>query len=471
MANRNWASETVTSRKVGAKIDTLLPADIETAETVSFQGSGPVRAASSPDGASGGTITVWGVIGARSQFRLDLELSLRRADSENEAEELEDWTVRTRFYRTEDAGVEDLDPFTYAAEWTETRDGETSSDSVTVDLNDVGGNYQFGGPDGVATLLLAEIIANRRGTANDSWKNQVAHHGSLSKMGSFETALENGRIAGDGWTFDWSTVAELLGPEASTVTSRVSIETDGGKESLPDRFQDLDFVSTDVQAPRASPDQPIGQQLTSLLDEIESMHSPTESPVEDLIEREVTETQERWESILRSFPEGFPAALDDGNFGLAREIAESADHPYKKMVMAYAFYELYAAIGQLQESDTAVQDIAAAITAFGSAINRGNTEMARLSLKRASDAFVTVTRELVEGAQSRLENLRGVLAFHDLSRQFDAQIKNRDDLGGTELSDYVGATEELVEQARKQHERAEKAREAFHLFDQQQDTE
>lgn len=471
MANGNWASETVTSRKVGASIDTLLPADIETADTVSFRGSGPVRAATGPDGASGGTITVWGAIGARSQFRLDLELSLRRADSENEAEELEDWTVRTRFFRTEEAGVDDLDPFTYAVEWTESRDGETNSDSTTVDLNDVGGTYQLGGPDGVATLLLSEIIANRRGTANASWKNQVAHRGSLTKMGSFETALENGRIAGDGWTFDWSTVGELLGPDAQTVASRVSIETDPRKEALPDRFSDLDFVSTEGQSPTASPDQPIGQQLTSLLDEIASMHSPTDSPVEALVEGEVTETQQRWESILRSFPEGFPAALSNGNFGLAREIAESAEHPYKKMVMAYAFHELYAAIGQLQESDTAVQDIAAAITAFGSAINRGNTEMARLSLKRASDAFVTVTRELVEGAQTRLENLRGVLAFHDLSRQFDAQIGNRDDLGGNELSDYVAATEELVEQARRQHERAEKAREAFHLYNQQQDSE
>jgi imidazolonepropionase-like amidohydrolase len=156
--------------------------------------------------------------------------------------------------------------------------------------------------------------------------------------------------------------------------------------------------------------------------------------------------------------------MDDGNFGVARDLADGWETPYEKMVLIYGFHELYAAVVQLRAAEEAVRDIAAAITAFRTAIERGDTEMAQLSLKRASDAFVTVTRELVNGAQSRLEALEGLLAYHDLSATFDRQVAKRSDLAGADLDHYRSATEALVEAARRQHARSEQAREAYHLY-------
>ncbi|MFP4529956.1 MAG: hypothetical protein ACLFNC_01540 [Halodesulfurarchaeum sp.] len=470
MSKRNWGSGEVLSRKVGANIEELLPPNLATADNVHFNAHGPLRQAVRPERAVGGTIDVSGVVGEGSQFKVVLELSMQKqAEIGTDPEDLEDWTVTTTFFRSAEKGPGNLDPFQYSVEWNETIGERAASDAGVVDLNTVGEQYRYGRSDGVATLLLTEIMANRRASAQTSRADRISHYGSLAMMGSFNTALDNGRISGDGWKLDWPQVADLLGPDAETVAARMAVETALPEKQRRAAMKGVDFLADET--PDSDPselDRTIGQRLSTLLEEIDAMNVSEARPASDLARGDVNTKQKRLAEILRRYPDGFPAALDDGNFGVARNIGKSSEEPYRKMVLIYAFYELYAAIGQLQESDRAVRDIASAITAFGTAIDRGNTEMAQLSLKRASDAFVTVTRELVEGAQSRLKSLKGLLAYHDLTDAFNSYLAKREDLTGDELDYYLEATESLVETARRQHERAEKAREAHHFYTQQE---
>lgn len=470
MSKRNWGPGEVLSRKVGANIEELLPPNLATADNVHFTAHGPLRRAVRPERAVGGTIDVSGVIGEDSQFKVVLELSMqKRAESGTDPEDLEDWTVTTTFFRSDGKGPGDLDPFHYYVEYHETIGERAASDSGVVDLNTVGEQYRYGRSDGVATLLLTEIMANRRASAQTSRADRISHYGSLAMMGSFNTALDNGRISGEGWKLDWSQVADLLGPDADTVAARMAVETAVPEKRRRAVMKGVDFLADEtLDSSDSGLDRTIGQRLSSLLEEIEAMNVSEARPASDLARGDVSAKQQRLAEIVRGYPDGFPAALEDGNFGVARNIGESSDEPYEKMVLIYAFHELYAAIGQLQESDQAVRDIASAITAFGTAIDRGNTEMAQLSLKRASDAFMTVTRELVDGAQTRLDSLKGLLAYHDLTAAFNTQLAKREDLTGDELAYYLEATESLVETARRQHERAEKAREAYHFYTRQE---
>jgi hypothetical protein len=232
----------------------------------------------------------------------------------------------------------------------------------------------------------------------------------------------------------------------------------------------LDFLHDDVtgrtteEPGETGAVQADGAKLESLLQEIDAMTLQIGAPPIQLSAARVASQRDRLERRLRAYPDGFPGALRAGNFGVAKQRAESAADPYEKMVLVYAFYELYGIIGQLQESEQAVRQIAAAITAFGRAIDGGNAEMAELSLKRASDAFVTITKRLVEGAQSDLADLRSLLAYHDLQAAFDRQVDSRAKLGGSDLAHYEKVSSALVESARRQHGRAEKAREVFYLF-------
>ncbi len=466
MGRRDWGPGEVLSRKVGANIDELLPANLATADNVHFTARGPLRREIRPERAVGGTIHVSGIVGEDSQFKVVLELSMQKRDSATtDPDALDNWTVTTTFYRVEGRGPPDLDPFHYYVEWHEQIGEAAASDSGVIDLDAITEHYRYGRADGVAILLLTEIMANRRASAQTSRADRVSHHGSLAMMGSFNTALDNGRISGAGWQLDWSQVADLLGPESETIATRMSGETAVPEKQRRAAMKGLDFLADETQR-GGSPDrsQPIGQRLIDLLEEIAAMGGSDAGAATALSRGDVSVKQQRLAEIVRGYPDGFPSALEDGNFGVAKNIAESSEEPYEKMVLVYAFHELYAAIGQLQESDRAVRDIASAITAFGTAIDRGNAEMAQLSLKRASDAFVTVTRELVDGAQPRLEALQSLLAYHDLVDAFDAQLTKREDLTAEELSSFLEATKSLIESARKQHERAEKAREAYHLY-------
>ncbi|MEF8894387.1 hypothetical protein [Halodesulfurarchaeum sp.] len=468
MSKRNWGSGEVLSRKVGARIEELLPANLATADNVHFTAQAPLSRDFRPERAVGGTINVSGMVGENSQFKIVLELAMQKRDSSGtDPEDLEDWTVTTTFYRTESAGPPDLDPFHYYAEWHEEIGEAAASDSGVIDLDTIGDHYRYGGADGVATVLLTEIMANRGASAQSSRQDRVSHQGSLAMMGSFNTALDNGRISGTGWKLDWAQVADLIGPDAETVLNRMSVETAVPEKQRRAALKGVDFLADEEASRQTASEQSINRRLSSLLEELDSMNRGEGAPAIDLAQGDVAVTQERLESIIRTYPDGLAAALDDGNFGMARTIAESGDESYAKMVMVYGFHELYGAIGQLQESDRAVRNIAGAITAFGTAINRGNSEMAQLSLKRASDAFVTVTQELVEGGQTRLTDLRAVLAYHDLTAAFETHVETRDDLRGEDLAYYFDATDRLIESARRQHERAEKAREAYYLFTQQ----
>lgn len=199
MNKRNWGSGEVLSRKVGARIDDLLPANLATANNVHFTARAPLRRAVRPERAVGGTVTVHGLVGEDSQFKVILELEMqKRAEAGSNPADLEDWTVRTLFYRTKSDGPPDLDPFHYYVEWNEVIGQAGVSDSGVVDLNEVGEQYRYGRSDGVATLLLTEILANRQASAKSARQARLSHHGSLAMMGSFNTALDNGRISGPG---------------------------------------------------------------------------------------------------------------------------------------------------------------------------------------------------------------------------------------------------------------------------------
>jgi hypothetical protein len=470
MSRRNWGTSEVLSRKVGANIDEILPANLAKADNVHFTARGPIRREVRPERAVGGTVEVSGVIGENSQFKVDLELSMKKREgASTDPEDFEDWTVRTTFYRSEETGPADLEPFHYYVEWEEHIGDRAATDTGVVDLDTIGEQYRFGRTDGVATLLLTEIMANRRASSKTARSDRISHAGSLAMMGSFNSAVDKGRITGQGWTLGWEEVAELLGPDAETVAVRMSVETALPEKQRAAAKKGVDFLAEETTAgEHTDPNRMIGQRLADLLEEIEAMNVTEGRAASDLARGDVMAKQQRLAEIIAEYPDGFPAALEDGNFGVARDIAKASDEPYEKMVLIYAFHELYEVISQLRESDKAVRNIASAITAFTTAIDRGNAEMAQLSLKRASDAFVTVTRELVDGARNTVESLESVLAFHDLAEAFDSQLSRRADLTGDELAYYEAATESLVETARNQHERAEKARQAYHLFTQQE---
>ncbi|MBS3761512.1 MAG: hypothetical protein KGY43_08625, partial [Halodesulfurarchaeum sp.] len=101
MSKRNWGSGEVLSRKVGARIEELLPANLATADNVHFTAQAPLSRDFRPERAVGGTINVSGMVGENSQFKIVLELAMQKRDSSGtDPEEFEDWTVTTTFYRT-----------------------------------------------------------------------------------------------------------------------------------------------------------------------------------------------------------------------------------------------------------------------------------------------------------------------------------------------------------------------------------
>lgn len=470
MSRRNWGSGDVLSRRVGANIEEILPASLSGDDNVHFTAYGAMRQSVLPPEAVGGILELTGMVGENSQFKLALTATMQRRAAAGGGPETGDWTIQASFYRTAGHGVADLDPFAYAVEWREQHADRSASDSAVVSLDSVAETHRYGRTEGVAALLLTEIIANRKASARSDRGQRVSHAGSLAMLGSFNSAVDAGRIPGANGPLDWEGVAELLGPEAETLAAKTSVQTAVPEKQRRAAKKGLDFLHDDVtgrttEAPgETGATQADGAKLGSLLQEIDAMNLQIGAPPIEISTARVASQRDRLESRLRAYPDGFPGALGAGNFGVAKQRAESAADPYEKMVLVYAFYELYGIIGQLQESEQAVRQIAAAITAFGRAIDGGNAEMAELSLKRASDAFVTITKRLVEGAQSDLADLRSLLAYHDLQAAFDRQVDSRAELGGSDLAHYEGVSSALVESARRQHGRAEKAREVFYLF-------
>ncbi|MFB6110817.1 MAG: hypothetical protein ABEJ60_08110 [Halodesulfurarchaeum sp.] len=469
MSRRNWGSGDVVSRRVGANIEEILPASLSGEDTVHFTAYGAMRQSVLPPEAVGGVLELTGVVGERSQFELELTATMQRRTDAGDDVDSRDWTVETTFYRTESQGSAELDPFRYYVEWRERDPEHAESDAGIVSLSAVGDSHRYGRREGLAALLLIEIVANRKASAQSDRRNRVSHAGSLAMLGSFNSAVDAGRIPGPDGPLDWETADALLGPDAETLAARTSVRTAVPETQRRAARKGQHLVPEDDpesapdgsgEAADANPEARLGE----LLQEIEAMDPEIEAPPILASPDRVASQRDRLEDRLRDYPDGFPGALRAGNFGIARRRAADAADPYEKMVLLYAFYELYGIIGQLQESEQAVRQIASAITAFGRAVTRGNEKMAELSLTRASEAFVTVTKRLLEGAQSDLEDLRSLLAYHQLADTFDRYLASREELGGSELAHYEQICAALVESARRQHERAEKAREAFYRF-------
>mgnify|MGYP006276420389 FL=1 len=469
MSKHNWGSGDVVSRRVGNNLDEILPASLSPDDDVHFSAYGALREPVLPTAAVGGLIELSGSVGTESQFEVTVETRMQRRVAAGGDPDGEDWLVRATFSRVDGRGPADLDPFSYHVEWRERTRDRTSGDAGVVTLGTVADKYQFGHAEGVALLLLTEIVANRKAAASRDRSERVNHAGSLAMLGSFHTAVDEKRIPGANGPLDWEAVDGLLGPEAETLAASMNVTT-----TVPEKqrraaakgrdFLAEDFGETDAADTEAEPAQTPNARLQELLEEIGETEPDIDGPPIVVAPDRARRQRERLQSMLASYPEGFRRALAAGNFGLAASRAESASDPYEKMVLVYAFFALYGAIADLQASERAVRQIAAAITAFRTAIDRGNADMAELSLKRASDAFVTVTKRLVNGAQPDIEDLRGLLAYEGLQEVFDRQVAKREELGGSHLTYYEAAAESLVEGARRQHERAEKAREAFYQF-------
>ncbi|MGM0371408.1 MAG: hypothetical protein ACQEQJ_02750 [Halobacteriota archaeon] len=462
MPSRGWGSGEVLSRRVGAHVDELVPKTIGDVDSVQFTGTGVMRQCVLPDSAVSGLIELRGQVGEDSQFELQVIQQMQRRSGDSEGQS-SDWTVELTFSRTDQSGVSALDPFHYALDCRERTSEGVTSNSTVVSLDAIAQHERYGREESVAALLLTEIVANRKASTDRERSDRVSHAGSLALLGSFNTAIDQGRIPWDGGHLDWEAVDELLGPDAETLAATVNVETAVSETQRQAAAKGRQFLDA-AEAPQSAADSGPTARLAELLDEIQSMTLEIDGPAISVSSARVTSQRERLESILESYPERFPSALRQGNFGIASRVAADGEEPYEKMVLVYAFAELYHAIEELQRSEAAVRQIAAAITAFGTAINRGNAQMAELSLKRASDAFVVVTKQLLNGAQPRLGDLRGVLSYHDLEDTFDRHVARRAELGGSARSDYQFVGENLVTAARRQHERAEKAREAFHLF-------
>ncbi|MFW6384140.1 MAG: hypothetical protein ACOCZC_01940 [Halodesulfurarchaeum sp.] len=469
MSNHNWGTGDVVSRRVGANLEEILPTSLSRDEDVHFSAYGAMHRQILPEAAVGGLIELSGSVGEDSQFEVTLESKMQRRAAAGGDPDGDDWLVRARFSRVEGRGPADLDPFSYHVEWQERTRDRTRGDSGVVSLGAVGDRYQFGRAEGVAVLLLTEILANRKAGMSRERRKRIDHAGSLAMLGSFHTAVDEKRIPGMSGPLDWETVDALLGPEAETLAASMNIET-----TVPERqrraaakgrdFLSDDVVPTDASEAEAPSARNPNERLRGLLDEIGAAAPDVDGPPIVVSPARARRQRERLSSMLETYPEGFREALEAGNFGTAAARAEPAEDPYRKMVMVYAFERLYGAILDLQAAERAVRGIAAAITAFGRAIDNGNADMAELSLKRASDAFVTITKRLVEGAKPDIEALQGLLVYEGLTEAFERHLEKREELGGTDLSYYQAATEALVEESRRQHERAEKAREAFYQF-------
>ena len=469
MSKHNWGSGEVVSRRVGNHLDDVLPASLSQDDDVHFSAYGALRDPILPDAAVGGVIELSGAVGESSQFEVTVEQRMQRRVAAGGDPDGEDWLVRATLSRIDDRGPTDLDPFRYHVEWRERTTDRTRGDTEVVSLGTVADTYQFGRAEGVALLLLTEIVANRKAASSRDRNERVNHAGSLARLGSFHTAVDEKRIPGADGPLDWEAVDGLLGPEADTLAASMNVTTTVPEKQRRAAAKGRDFLSdaadeTDAGSGSAAPNSRPNDRLATLLEEIGATEPDVEGPPILVAPDRARRQLERLESMLESYPEGFRQALADGNFGLAAARAESTSDPYEKVVLIYAFSTLYGAIVDLQASERAVRQIAAAITAFRTAIDRGNADMAELSLKRASDAFVTITKRLVEGAQPDLEDLRGMLAYEGLQDAFDGHLANRDELGGDGLDYYEAACEALIDEARRQHERAEKAREAFYQF-------
>jgi len=472
MPKRDWGPGKVLSRRVSAHIDEILPATIPQDGDVHFTALGAMQNEVLPPGAVGGIIELSGLLGENSQFTVEVSMSLQRRGGSASNPREDDWQVSAEFSRVEGRGPADLEPFQYYLEWTETTADGTHSDSGVISLPKIAEDYRYGRSESMSALLLTEIIANRKASKSNDRHGRVSHAGSLAMLGSFHTAVDEKRIPGPEGKLDWAAVDALLGPDADTLAAQMDVSTTIPEKKRRAVAKGVDFLSDDNSETASNggstgqDSNPVGgsSELDYLLTQIKADDPEIKGPPIVLEPDRARARRDRLESTLQTYPEGFVEALQSGNFGVAARRAEQASQPYEKMVLLYGFWVLYDAIVKLQESERAVRQIAAAISAFGTAIDRGDADMAELSLKRASDAFVTITKELVNGAQTDFEDLRGLLAYEGLQETFDQYVANREELGGSQLAHYESVCEGLVEAARRQHERAEKAREVFYRF-------
>ncbi|MFW6458555.1 MAG: hypothetical protein ACOCY6_03975 [Halodesulfurarchaeum sp.] len=465
MASSNPGEENGSNSELGSHVDDILPANVDPGSTLSFGVNGSMRPEILPNRAIGGVMEITGQVGENSQFKVDVKLTMqRRPDPDTNRTEPEKWIVKSTIYRNERTREEDLNPFNYHVKWREQAGDRGGSGTAVITLGTVEEHYRYGREEGVAALLLTEIVADEKASQDDR-SNRVPHYGSLARMGAFDTALDEGRIATENWTLTREKAKELLGPDAQTLVSRTTVESQFPGTDRRAVVND-DFSSEDGFAEGAESDenQPVGARLSSDLEEIREMKLEMERPPIVADPEAVTRRKNYFSNTLKQYPKGLAAAFRDGNFGVASRLASTAPDPYEKVVLVYALYELFDFIEQIQDSEEAVRQISSAITAFSKAIARDDEEMARLSLKRASEAFLTVTNELLEGARPTIEDLRSVLAYHELIESFDRYVARWDELEGDSLAHYERVTEDLIDSARRQHERAEKAREAFHLY-------
>lgn len=465
MTGTLWSIEDEGARAVGSHVKSILPSDVGTSSNLYFEQAGELADRLLPEEGEQATVHVAGGIGAHAEFKVSVikQIALKYV---TEAGDPVERKVHLTFYRAESKHLERLDPFEYVVQIRVVEGGSTRTDMRRVTIADVASDRFLGKEETVAALVLAEIVAERKsatGPERDGGKPQAS---SFAQGGSIEAAADGNGLHLGFLTPDWETMTELLGPEAETVVAAPIVRT-----TIPEPDQlggpnAIDFLASDgILQPESD-----RERASSLEDSLEELLAATITDVfeseDQIISRtrsELLEAQARYDSTVDSFPAAFIENLSNENFGAAKSLV-ATDANYDRLVLEYSFQQLYGGVTALLAGQDSIEDLSLAVTAFANGLAAGDVEMAQRGLDRASEAYVDVTRHLLENGKDTIESLRPVLSFHDLVEPFNRRLAAQPELAGEELAYYESAVGQLVEAAREQHERAEKAREVFHRY-------
>lgn len=465
MSGTLWSIEDEGARAVRSHVQSILPPDVGTSSNLYFEQQGELADSLLPDEGETATVHVAGGIGADGEFKVSVikQIDLKYVTEGGDPVER---TVHLTFYRAKSKHLERLDPFEYVVQIRVVEGGSTRTDMRRVTIADVASDRFLGKEETVAALALAEIVADRKTATNPESEDGQLQASSFAHGGSIEAAADERGLHLGALSPDWDTVSALLGPEAETVVAVPVVET-----TIPDRDQmggpnAIDFLASDGIL------QPEGdrERASSLEDSLEELLAATITDVfeseDKIISRtrsELLEAKSRYDSTLDSFPAAFVRNLSAENFGASKSLV-AADANYDRLVLEYSFQQLYEGITDLLAAQDSIEDLSLAVTAFANGLAAGDVEMAQRGLDRASTAYVDVTRHLLEHGKDTIESIRPVLTYHELIEPFNRRLAAQPELAGEELAYYESAVEELLEAAREQHERSEKAREVFHRY-------
>jgi hypothetical protein len=409
-----------------------------------------------------GTLAVLGGIGADGQFKVTVGKTIDLKFVTESGDPVER-TVHLTFYRADSTGLDELAPFEYVLKIRQVEGGETQTERRRVSIADVASDRFLGQEETVAALVLAELLAQRKAAARSD--REGPEPSSIAQQGSIRAIMDESGMQFGPLTLDWETMDGLLGPGAETIVADPVVET-----TVPDRSEivdpsAIDFLASDgiLETREEGSDSSLEASLEDLLADTISDVFESEDAIISQSRSDLLAAKSKYDAKLDSFPGDFVTNLDAGNFGAANGLV-SEDANYDQLVLVYAFQQLFEGVTELLAAQDGIEDLSLAVTAFANGLAAGDVEMAERGLENASEAYVEVTRHLLEDGKGTIESIRPVLEFHDLREPFESLLADTSELAGEDLAYYESAVDRLVETTREQHERAEKAREVFHRY-------